>query len=95
LTRRIGQAIRIGDDVTVTVLGMKTGHQISLGIHAPRSVSVHRKEVFNQIAQEQQPERQPERQPLAEPQMPAPDKPVVKIVVRNRKRQRVRTDASE
>jgi carbon storage regulator len=87
LTRRIGEALRIGDEVTVTVLGVKTGKQVSLGIHAPRSVAVHREEVFNQIAQKVL--------TPSEPPAPVTVKPSVKIVVRNKKRQRVRTEASE
>jgi carbon storage regulator len=51
LTRRIGETIRIGDDVVVTVLGVK-GNQCRVGIAAPADVEVHREEVFQRIAQE-------------------------------------------
>jgi carbon storage regulator len=87
LTRRIGEALRIGDETTVTVLAVKTGKQVSLGIRAPRSVAVHREELFNQLAQDQL--------TPSEPPIPDPVKPTVKIVIRNKKRQRVRTEAGE
>lgn len=53
LTRRIGETIRIGDDVCVTVLGIK-GSQTRIGISAPTTVEVHREEVFQRIAHERQ-----------------------------------------
>lgn len=51
LTRRFSQSIRIGDEIAVTILGVK-GHEVRLGIQAPRSVAVHREEVFIRIARE-------------------------------------------
>jgi len=53
LTRRIGENLRIGEDVSVTVLGVK-GNQVRLGVAAPKSVAVHREEVFHRIAEENQ-----------------------------------------
>ena len=48
LTRRVGEAVMIGDDVTVTVLGVK-GTQVRIGVNAPREVAVHREEIFERI----------------------------------------------
>ncbi len=51
LTRRVGESLRIGDDVSVTVLGIK-GSQVRLGVNAPKSVPVHREEVYDRINDE-------------------------------------------
>lgn len=51
LTRRVGEAVVIGEDVSVTVLGVK-GNQIRLGINAPKDVSVHRQEIYDRIQTE-------------------------------------------
>jgi carbon storage regulator len=48
LTRRVGESLMIGDEVFLTVLGVK-GNQVRIGIDAPREVAVHREEVFNRI----------------------------------------------
>jgi carbon storage regulator len=53
LTRRIGETLIIGDDVNITVLGVK-GNQIHLNINAPKDVSVHREEIYLRIQQEKQ-----------------------------------------
>ena len=51
LTRRVGETLVIGDNVTITVLGIK-GHQVRCGINAPKEVSVHREEIYQRIQQE-------------------------------------------
>ena len=52
LTRRVGETVVIGDEVQVTVLGVK-GNQVRLGVTAPRDVSVHRQEIYDRIQKEQ------------------------------------------
>jgi carbon storage regulator len=51
LTRRVGETVVIGDDVDVTVLGIK-GRQVRLGVKAPKEVAVHRKEIYDRICRE-------------------------------------------
>jgi len=51
LTRRIGETVMIGDEVTVTVLRVK-GNQVRLGVNAPKSISVQREEIFHRIKRE-------------------------------------------
>nr|VFJ69155.1 MAG: carbon storage regulator, CsrA [Candidatus Kentron sp. FW] len=48
LTRRVGESLMIGDDVTVTVLGVK-GNQVRIGVNAPKEVAVHREEIYKRV----------------------------------------------
>ena len=50
LTRRVGESLMIGDDVTITVLGVK-GNQVRIGVKAPKEVAVHREEILDRIAE--------------------------------------------
>jgi carbon storage regulator len=52
LTRRAGETVMIGSDVTITVLGVK-GNQVRIGINAPKEVAVHREEIYERIKSEQ------------------------------------------
>lgn len=51
LTRRVGETVMIGDDVTVTVLGVK-GNQVRVGVSAPKDIAVHREEIYERIKSE-------------------------------------------
>jgi carbon storage regulator len=52
LTRRVGETVMIGNEVTVTVLGVK-GNQVRVGVNAPKDVAVHREEIYDRIKREQ------------------------------------------
>jgi len=53
LTRRIGETLNIGDEVRVTVLGVK-GNQVRIGVTAPKDVPVHREEIYDRIKKEEE-----------------------------------------
>jgi len=59
LTRRVGESLMIGDEISVTVLGIR-GNQVRIGVNAPKDVSVHREEIYERIQQEKSGGSRPE-----------------------------------
>lgn len=51
LTRRVGETVKIGDEISITVLGVK-GSQVRVGVTAPKTTAVHRQEIYERIANE-------------------------------------------
>lgn len=58
LTRRVGETVMIGDEVTITILGVK-GNQVRVGINAPKHIAVHREEIYDRIQREKRGGTQP------------------------------------
>ena len=68
LTRRVGETLMIGDEVTVTVLGVK-GNQVRIGVNAPKDIAVHREEIYERIKREQDGSAAGIAQPPSSPEM--------------------------
>ena len=64
LTRKVGESLMVGDEITITVLGVK-GNQVRIGVNAPRDVAVHREEIFNRIHEEGSVPPPPDEEPAS------------------------------
>ena len=63
LTRRVGETVMIGNEVTVTVLGVK-GNQVRIGVNAPKDVAVHREEIYDRIKREEEGDPRAQQNPI-------------------------------
>lgn len=69
LSRRIGESLNIGDDIVITILGVK-GNQVRIGIQAPKEIAVHRQEIFNKIQRGLLPADYEEKSPVQNREAP-------------------------
>ena len=63
LTRRVGETVMVGDDISIVVLGVK-GNQVRIGVNAPKEIAVHQEEIYVRIREQQR--EQPKRVPLSD-----------------------------
>jgi carbon storage regulator len=89
LTRRVGETIVIGDDVIITVLGIK-GNQVRIGINAPKDVSVHREEIYQRIQQEKN-----TAAPAATAIIPPKQEEAAAPVITSRKKRETKVDKTD